>query len=46
MDDLCKELKSKAKCSGKGAVIDEKDVDKILGPTTRDKAGDMFKWAN
>ena len=32
MDDLCSQLKSKAKCSGKGAVIDQKDVDAILGP--------------
>lgn len=46
MENLCEQLKSKAKCSGKGAVIDEKEVDKILGPATKDKAGDMFKWAN
>ena len=32
MDDLCSQLKSKAKCSGKGAVIEQKDVDAILGP--------------
>ena len=32
MDDLCSQLKMKAKCSGKGAVIDQADVDKILGP--------------
>ena len=32
MDDLCTQLTSKAKCSGKGAVIDEKEVDRILGP--------------
>lgn len=32
MDDLCLQLKSKARCSGKGAVIDEADVDAILGP--------------
>jgi len=32
MDDLCAQLKSKARCSGKGAVIDEADVDAILGP--------------
>ena len=32
MDDLCKQLKAKAKCSGKGAVIEQKDVDEILGP--------------
>lgn len=33
MDDLCSQLKSKAKCSGKGAVIAQSDVDEILGPT-------------
>lgn len=32
MDDLCVQLKRKAKCSGTGAVIDQADVDKILGP--------------
>ena len=34
MDDLCTQLKSKAKCSGKGTVIAEKDVDAILGPAS------------
>lgn len=32
MNDLCAQLKAKAKCSGSGAVIDEKDVEDILGP--------------
>lgn len=32
MDDLCAQLKKKAKCSGKGAVVDQADVDAILGP--------------
>jgi len=32
MDDLCSQLKAKAKCSGSGAVIQQKDVDRILGP--------------
>lgn len=32
MDDLCSQLKSKAKCSGSGAVISQNDVDAILGP--------------
>ena len=32
MDDLCSQLKSKARCSGKEAVIDEEDVNRILGP--------------
>ncbi|KAI4251053.1 MAG: hypothetical protein LQ352_005091 [Teloschistes flavicans] len=32
MNSLCAELKSKAKCSGSGAVIEQKDVDAILGP--------------
>lgn len=42
MDDLCAQLKSKAKCSGKGAMIDQKDVDRILGPTTEEQP-DFFK---
>ena len=37
MDDLCSQLKSKARCSGKGAVIEEKDVDEILGPAPTDQ---------
>lgn len=37
MDDLCSQLKSKAKCSGKGAVIHQKDVDEILGPAPTDQ---------
>jgi hypothetical protein len=32
MDSLCAQLKAKAKCTGSGALIDEKDVDDILGP--------------
>ncbi|KAL8690885.1 MAG: hypothetical protein Q9218_003778 [Villophora microphyllina] len=32
MDTLCSQLKAKAKCSGSGAVIEQKDVDAILGP--------------
>ena len=32
MDDLCSQLKAKAKCSGKGAVVEQADVDAILGP--------------
>lgn len=32
MDSLCAQLKSKARCSGNGTVIDQKDVDDILGP--------------
>lgn len=32
MDELCSQLKAKAKCSGSGAVIKQKDVDNILGP--------------
>lgn len=42
MDDLCSQLKAKAKCSGHGAVIDQKDVDAILGPVPADKQ-DFFK---
>lgn len=37
MDDLCSQLRSKAKCSGQSAVIDEKDVDRILGPARNDQ---------
>ena len=39
MDDLCSQLKAKAKCGGpnKGAVVDEKDVDAILGPDPQKK---------
>ena len=45
MDDLCTQLKSKAKCSGSGAVIDQKDVDAILGPAPREQQDflKMFK---
>lgn len=32
MDDLCSQLRSKAKCSSSGASIDKKEADKILGP--------------
>ena len=42
MDDLCSQLKAKAKCSGNGAVIDQKDVDAILGPAPVDTK-DFFK---
>ncbi|KAF3925438.1 hypothetical protein ABW21_db0202754 [Orbilia brochopaga] len=30
MDNLCSELRAKAKCSEKGVVVDKKDVDTIL----------------
>ena len=33
IDNLCSELRAKAKCSEGGAVVDKKDVDKILGAT-------------
>lgn len=36
MDDLCSQLKAKAKCSGKGAIIDQADVDRILGPVNEE----------
>lgn len=42
MDDLCSQLKSKAKCSGKGAVIDQADVDRILGPPSTGEQKDFF----
>ena len=35
MDDLCTQLKAKAKCSGSGAVISQSDVDAILGPASK-----------
>ena len=41
MDDLCSQLKSKAKCSGKGAVIDQKYVDEILGPAPTEQTDFM-----
>merc|ERR1711939_959324 len=31
IDNLCSELRAKAKCSEGGAVVDKRDVDKILG---------------
>lgn len=43
MDDLCSQLKAKAKCSGKGAVIAEKDVDAILGPAPPVEQTDFMK---
>ena len=43
MDDLCTQLKAKAKCSGSGAVIDQKDVDAILGPQAETQKG-MSSW--
>ena len=43
MDDLCSQLKSKAKCSGQGAMIDQKDVDRILGPVRTEQQSDFFK---
>ncbi|KAL8893278.1 MAG: hypothetical protein Q9192_005424 [Flavoplaca navasiana] len=45
MDNLCSQLKAKAKCSGSGAVIKQKDVDAILDPQTEEQADvlKMFK---
>ena len=42
MDDLCSQLKAKAKCSGQGAVIEQRDVDAILGPSPVDPK-ELFK---
>lgn len=42
MDDLCSQLKAKAKCSGKGAVIEQDDVDRILGPPKTEEHKDFF----
>jgi AP-1-like factor len=42
MDDLCSQLQSKAKCSGDGPVINEKDfkevIDSILKKPQKEKA--------
>lgn len=43
LDDLCTQLKAKAKCSGKGAVITEKGVDAILGPAPPAEQTDFMK---
>lgn len=44
MDDLCTQLKAKAKCSGSGAVISQSDVDAILGPpANQEKEPDFLK---
>ena len=48
MDDLCSQLKSKAKCSGSGPVIAQSDIDQILGPALAKQNGQadylkMFK---
>ena len=32
IDNLCSQLKAKAKCGGTAAVIDKDEVDAILGP--------------
>lgn len=32
IDNLCAQLKAKAKCTGEGPSIEQKDVDDILGP--------------
>jgi AP-1-like factor len=31
VDDLCTELRTKARCSEGGVVVDQKDVDDIMG---------------
>lgn len=46
MDDLCQQLKSKAKCSGTGLIIDPRDIDAILGAEANETPKDvlsMFK---
>ncbi|KAL8904250.1 MAG: hypothetical protein Q9171_007113 [Xanthocarpia ochracea] len=45
MDNLCSQLKAKAKCSSSGAVIEQKDVDAILGPASGEQPDflQMFK---
>ena len=39
MNELCTQLKQKAKCSGTGAVVEQKDVDDILGPSASNDKG-------
>lgn len=44
MDNLCSQLKSKAKCSGTGAVVEKRDADEILGFSSEDQDfAKMFK---
>ncbi|KAL9102306.1 MAG: hypothetical protein Q9163_002524 [Psora crenata] len=42
VDDLCSEFKSKARCTGKGVMIDDEEVDRIFGPAVKNE-DDMFK---
>ncbi|KAL8628227.1 hypothetical protein Q9189_006080 [Teloschistes chrysophthalmus] len=42
IEGLCAQLKAKAKCSGTGPVIEQKDVDAILGPPP-DEQRDFLK---
>ena len=42
MDELCSQLKAKAKCSGNGAVIEQRDVDAILGPVRKGEQQNDF----
>ena len=37
MDNLCAQLKAKARCNGTNSVIDKKDVDDLLGPEPASK---------
>lgn len=37
LDNLCAQLKAKAKCNGTEAIIDPKDVDDIVGPVHKSK---------
>ena len=44
INDLCAQLKAKAKCNGSEAVIDEKDMNDILGPPSATVGEmDLFK---
>ncbi|KAL8676009.1 MAG: hypothetical protein Q9186_007427 [Xanthomendoza sp. 1 TL-2023] len=41
MDSLCSQLKAKAKCSGGGAVVEQKHVDAILGTSSGEQTDFM-----
>ncbi len=43
MDNLCAQLKAKARCTGSGPSIDPKDIDDILGPELPQSQKDLLK---
>ena len=44
VDNLCAELRSNARCSERGAVVDEKVVDRILKEANLSRAQDQANW--